>query len=264
MKKIIIALFLLLSFLPPVLADAHELIPKALQEYIAANPNATPQEIKAFADNQSPEFAEKFKDGAEILQIVRQPDTSFFDNFKDFFKIGVSHILAGLDHILFVLTLLFVFKNWKEILNLTGTFTIAHSITLVLAGSGILTLSPSLVEPLIALSIAYMAITSVFLKGTRYIGEQSGKIASVFFFGLFHGLGFAGLIQEISIPTNYVISSLVAFNFGIEIGQLVIVGLVFPVAYYCRDKTWYPRSIKILAFFITTIALFWFIERIIG
>ncbi len=81
----------------------------------------------------------------------------------DFFRVGVSHILNGPDHILFVLSLLLVFVSWKDILRLTGIFTIAHSITLLLAGTGILVLSSSIVEPMIALSIAYVAFTSVFL-----------------------------------------------------------------------------------------------------
>ncbi len=87
----------------------------------------------------------------------------------DFFRIGVGHILSGPDHILFVLSLLLVFISWKDILKLTGIFTIAHSITLILAGTGILVLSSRIVEPMIALSIAYVALTSVFLKGKLFV-----------------------------------------------------------------------------------------------
>lgn len=118
--------------------------------------------------SQTPEFADKFENGAEILKIIRNNQTSFFDNIYDFFRIGVGHILSGPDHILFVLSLLLVFISWKDILKLTGIFTIAHSITLLLAGTGLLVLSSRIIEPIIALSIAYVAFTSVFLKDTLY------------------------------------------------------------------------------------------------
>ncbi|MDQ3076128.1 MAG: HupE/UreJ family protein [bacterium] len=260
---IILILVLIFSFTPSR-SSAHELIPKLLKEYVENNPNATPEEIKAFADSQSPEFSKQFKDGQEVLRVVKQQDTSLLDNMFDFFKIGVGHILSGLDHILFVLSLLLVFLSWKEILNLTLTFTVAHSITLLLAGSGLLVLSPSIIEPIIALSIAYVALSSVFLKGNKFFGGNKGKMAAVFFFGLFHGLGFAGLLQEIDIPKDKLVSSLLVFNLGIEAGQLAIVLLATPIIYYAKNKTWYPRAIKVFAIAISFIALFWFIERIIG
>jgi hypothetical protein len=161
-----------------------------------------------------------------------------------------------------VLTLVLVFVSIYEILKLTTTFTIAHSITLVLAGSGILTLPSRVVEPLIALSIAVVAITSVFFKGKKFIGENRGKIAMVFFFGLFHGLGFAGLLKEIKIPADRFISSLFAFNVGIELGQLVILAVVLPPIYYFRNRPWYPKAIKLIAAIISAIALVWLIQRV--
>ena len=266
MKRITIlfSIFLFSIFLcVPNTTFAHDLIPQALVQYIQSHPNATPEEIKAFADTQDPAFAAKFKDGQAILAIARNQNTNLFDNMLDFFKIGVRHILSGPDHILFVLSLLLVFISWREIFKLTGTFTIAHSITLVLAGTGILVLSSRIVEPFIALSIAYVAVTSVFFKNTKFIGENRGKIAAVFFFGLFHGLGFAGLLREIQIPADKFVSSLIAFNLGIEAGQIVIVSLAFPFIYFFKDKPWYPMAIKIFAGIIATIALVWFIQRLI-
>lgn len=262
-----IAVFFLILFsvvfgVMPSEACAHELIPKALTEYVKNNPNATPEEIKAFANNQNPEFAQNFRDGEAILEMVRQQKTSLFDNMFDFFKLGIHHILSGFDHILFVLSLLLVFISWKDVLKLTGTFTVAHSITLVLAGTGLLVLSPRIVEPIIALSIAYVAITSVFFKGSTFVGENKGKIAAVFFFGLFHGLGFAGLLTEINIPTDKFISSLIAFNLGIEAGQLFIVALAFPFIYFFSKKAWYPLAVKTSAGFISAIALYWVVERV--
>ncbi len=267
-KKIFVAIvfasFFIVSLAVPVVSHAHELIPKQLKEYLQTNPNATPEEIKAFADNQAPEFSEKFKDGEAIISIIQNQNTTFFDNIIDFLKLGVHHILSGADHILFVLSLLLVFVSWKEILKLTGTFTIAHSITLILAGTGILTLSSQIVEPFIAFSIAYVAITTVFFKGKKFVGDARAKVAMVFFFGLFHGLGFAGLLQEIEIPQDKFITSLLSFNLGIEAGQVFIVLLAFPFIYFFRNKQWYSVLIKILAIVIAILGIVWGIQRIIG
>ena len=246
----------------PIIVSAHDLIPTQLKNYLIDHPNATPEEVLQFANQQTPEYAKKFRDGAAIVAIVRNQKSSFFDNILDFLKLGTKHILSGPDHILFVLSLLLAFLSWREILKLTTTFTIAHSITLVLAGTGILTLSSKIVEPMIALSIAYVAITSVFFKRHAFIGKNKGKIAAVFFFGLFHGLGFAGLLKEIQIPQDKFVSSLFSFNIGIEFGQLIIVACAFPLIYLFRHKPWYPFAIKIVAGIIAGIAIFWFFQRI--
>ncbi len=217
---------------------AHELIPKALQEYVQNNPNATTEELGKFISLQNPEFAKKYKN-------------------------GVNHILSGPDHILFVLSILLVFLSFTSTLEYTATFTVAHSITLILAGTGLLTLSSRIVEPFIAFSIAYMAISTVFFKKIIYIGQNKAKIGAIFFFGLFHGLGFAGLLTELSIPKDTFISSLLAFNLGIEVGQLVIVFATLPFIYFFRKKMWYPVAIKVIALIISLIAFFWFLQRLL-
>jgi hypothetical protein len=259
---IFIAFLLSLSLMHPARVLAHDLIPPALVAYVAAHPNATAEEIKDFVDTQDPTYAARFKNGQEILAIVRNQDTNFLDNAYDFLKIGIKHILSGPDHILFVLSLLLVFVSIRDILKLVTFFTIAHSITLILSGFGLLTVSPRISEPLIAFSIAYVAITSVFFAQNKYVGGPYSKSASVFFFGLFHGLGFASLLREIQIPNDKFISSLFAFNVGIEIGQLLIISLAFPFIYYCRTKPWYPMCIKIFAIIIATLGVFWMAQRI--
>lgn len=250
-------------------AYAHELLPKALVQYLKNNPNATPDEIEAYVRNNAPEFAEKYKDKEAIVKILRNQDTGILDNMWDFLKLGVHHILSGLDHILFVISLLLVFVSAREIFKLTLTFTVAHSITLILAGAGIITLSPKITEPIIALSIAYVAITTVFfahkkIKGKNIFSSNKAKMATVFFFGLFHGLGFAGLLQEVHIPQENFISSLFSFNIGIEIGQLIIVGIALPLLLLARKKAWYPNAIKVLASIIGLLGIVWAIQRILG
>ena len=262
---ILIRIFLLVSMMFLVVYNtlqAHELIPRALQEYIQTHPEATADEIKEFASSQAPEFASRFQDWADILRIIKDTNTSFIDNMFDFFRVGVAHILSGPDHILFILSLLLVFVSWKDILKLTSVFTLAHSITLILAGTWALVLSSSIVEPMIALSIAYVAFTSVFLWDNVFLWGSRSKMIAIFFFGLFHGLGFAGLLREIDIPWDKFISSLLAFNLGIEWGQLVIVALAFPIVYTSRNKTWYRRAIQVFSIVIIAIAMYWIIERV--
>ena len=253
---------IVLSFVAPAAVYAHDLIPRALQDYVASHPSATPEEIKAFVDTQAPQFADQFKNGQAVLAMVQNQDTNVFDNAWDFLKLGVSHILSGVDHILFVLSLLLVFVSFRNVLKLATFFTVAHSITLFLSGTGLLTVSPRVSEPLIAFSIAYVAITSVFFAKNKYIGSAYSKPATVFFFGLFHGLGFAGLLREIQIPPDKFVTSLFSFNVGIEIGQLVIISAALPFTYVFRTKPWYPTVVKICAGGIAIIALFWVVQRI--
>ncbi len=259
----ILFLFLGAIFMPVYSTHAHELLPKEVVEYIQENPNATPEEMRAFAKTQDSVTAKKFSDSSteEILAIMRNPESGFFDNFSDFAKLGIHHILAGADHILFVLTLLLVFASVWEIVKLASAFTVAHSVTLILAGSGVVVFSPTVVEPLIALSIAVMAISSVYFGNRYFFKNEWGKIVLVFIFGLFHGLGFAGLLEEIAIPERAFASSLLAFNVGIEIGQLVIIGLALPVILFFRNKVWYRTAIKVFAILITLISILWFVER---
>lgn len=261
-KPFLFLAFILISFVS--VAHAHELLPRVIVEYIKENPDATPEELKAFANSQGGDIAEKFNQSSseEILDIVKNTEGTYFDNFGDFLKLGIVHILSGLDHILFVLTLLLVFLSTLEILKLVTTFTIAHSITLILAGTGILVLSPSIVEPVIALSIAVMAIATGYFGHHKIMTDPLNKIGIVFFFGLFHGLGFAGLLQDIAIPENKFVSSLFAFNIGIEIGQLVIIAFLLPVIIYFKNKIWYQTVVKIITLSIALIGTFWFIQRV--
>ncbi len=262
-RLLVIAIFVLTSFFSSSLtASAHDLLPKQIVIYLHDHPNATPEEIQAFALQEGGEMADKFKDKDEIIRIVRNQQTSVLDNAFDFLKLGVGHILSGPDHILFVLSLLLVFISMSEILKLTGTFTIAHSITLILSALGLITVSTRVSEPLIAFSIAFVAISTVFFRNSRFVGGEKSKLATVFFFGLFHGMGFAGLLREIAIPSDKFVSSLFAFNIGIEVGQLIIIGVALPFIFLFRKKPWYPKVIQVFAVIISLLALFWVVQRI--
>ncbi len=266
MKYVQAIIVFILLFGINIQVKAHELLPQEVIEFLKQNPDATPEEINDFADTQSPEVAQKIKvSSADEIQVLTQNKSrGFFHNAKDFIFLGIQHILTGPDHILFVLSLLLMFISVGEIFRLVTTFTIAHSLTLILAGTGTLVLSAAFVEPIIALSIAVVAILTTFYSHLRLIENHYTKTALVFFFGLFHGLGFAGLLTEISIPKGAFFSSLVSFNVGIEFGQIFIIAITLPFILFFKKKTWYPPVVKVVAVVISIIAIFWFIERVLA
>ncbi|MFB5284712.1 HupE/UreJ family protein [Peribacillus sp. Hz7] len=184
-------------------------------------------------------------------------ETSFFQATTQFLMLGLEHIFTGYDHILFVISLLFGAKTIKNILALVTAFTVAHSITLILATLEIVQLPSRFVESAIALSIIYVALINIFNPESKH---QSWL---AFGFGLIHGFGFAGILSEMRLEGSHLAISLLSFNIGIEIGQLIIVSLVFPILLWLKRLTFKPvkwvipgTSVAILAF-----GLVWFIER---
>lgn len=246
----------------PCFTDAHELLPRNVVDFIATHPEASSQELQHFIRTNAPSLAKDLQSNEDIAALLGTHQTSFWDNALDFFKLGIEHILSGPDHILFVLSLLLVVTSVKEILQLTSTFTIAHTITLLLAGFGLVTLSPHIVEPLIAFSISYVALTTIFFTHWLHRRNIRDTIGTVFFFGLFHGLGFAGLLRDIRLPSDRFLSSLIAFNLGIEGGQILIVASVLPFLLYYRNKWWYPRLVTTIAIVIAGIGMVWGVQRI--
>lgn len=260
MKKIfLVSLFLLTIFFVPSV-HAHEVLPETYLEFVRENPNYSREEFDMFLEanpdlRTDPDFL------SHVIAVQREP-ASWFHNARDFVRLGILHILGGTDHVLFVLSLLLVYTSFKREVLLLTVFTIAHSISLIIAGSGILTLSSKVVEPIVALSITYMAITSVFFKHLKAFGGHTNKASVVFLFGLFHGLGFAGLLKDIQVPDDRFISSLLSFNVGIEFGQFAIVAAVLPFIYMFKDKRWYSKVIKVIAIIIALIGLVWGFQRI--
>jgi HupE / UreJ protein len=184
---------------------------------------------------------------------------STFNTAIFFLQLGFEHILpSGLDHILFVLSLFLLSTNLKTLLWQSLAFTLAHSVTLGLAMYRVIEISPAIVEPLIALSIMYVALENVFVKRLR-----PSRIGIVFFFGLIHGLGFASSLNELGLPQNSFFSSLIMFNFGVELGQLAVILIAFfLVGKWFGKKAYYHQYIVIpTSLLITAVALFWVIQR---
>jgi hydrogenase/urease accessory protein HupE len=177
-----------------------------------------------------------------------------------YIALGFSHILPkGTDHVLFVLGIFLLTRRARPILMQVTAFTAAHSISLALSMYGLVTLPSSIVEPAIALSIAYIAIENVVvvdLKPWRY--------ALVFVFGLLHGLGFAGVLKEIGLPRAQYLTALLGFNAGVELGQLTVIGVAFlTVGYWFRDRVWYRSRIVLPASAcIALLGIYWTLERL--
>jgi hypothetical protein len=179
-----------------------------------------------------------------------------------YLKLGIQHIIPfGIDHILFIVGLCLLSTNIKTILWQATAFTIAHSITLALSMKNIITLPAQIIEPIIALSILFVAIENIILSELK-----AWRILVVFLFGLIHGLGFASALNEIGLPRNKFLTSIFSFNLGVEIGQVTIIGLVFLfIILPAGKKLWYKKTIAYpLSAIIGLIAAYWTVQRIIS
>jgi HupE / UreJ protein len=178
-----------------------------------------------------------------------------------YLKLGFTHILPlGFDHILFVLSLYLLSPKLKPVLWQATAFTIAHSITLGLAMFNVITPPAAIVEPIIALSILYVALENIFSPGLK-----KSRIGIIFLFGLVHGMGFANALGELGLPQNAYVTSLVMFNVGVELGQLAVIIAAFLLfGKWFGDKPYYRKAIVIpLSVIISLFALYWTIERVI-
>ncbi|HVV53446.1 MAG TPA: HupE/UreJ family protein [Polyangia bacterium] len=157
-------------------------------------------------------------------------------------KLGVEHILTGADHLVFLFGLILVGGRLRSLIGVVSAFTIAHSITLALAALSIFTPSPRLVEPAIALSIAYVGLENLFVH------DASKRWRITFPFGLIHGFGFAGALREIALPRPQVPVALVSFNLGVEIGQLAVLLVALPLVLTLRRAPWFgERGVRALS-----------------
>ena len=177
-----------------------------------------------------------------------------------YLQLGFSHILPlGFDHIFFVLSLFLLSPKLKPVLWQATAFTLAHSVTLGLAMYHVITPSPKIVEPVIALSIMYVALENIF--SPRF---KTSRIGIVFLFGLVHGMGFANALGHLGLPNNAYFISLIMFNAGVELGQLaIILAAFFLFGKWFGQKTYYRRIIVIpFSVLILTIAAYWTVQRI--
>ncbi|SFJ31446.1 HupE/UreJ family protein [Amycolatopsis sacchari] len=198
--------------------------------------------------------------------------------FWEFFRLGAEHLLTGLDHILFLLALIAGSRRLREIVLAATTFTLAHSVTFVLAALGLVRAPAAVVEPLIALSIAVVAawpLWRLYRRGAQASELDAGghfsldrtgwaRLAVVFCFGLAHGLGFASALGIDAAWSWTLLWSLLVFNLGIEVVQLAIIAVVFPLLALLRHRASLTPALAtgVLAAGVSVMGLTWFVERI--
>ena len=180
---------------------------------------------------------------------------------REYLSLGFEHILPkGLDHILFVLGLYLLSARLAPLLWQVTAFTVAHTLTLALSMYGVVSLPPTVVEPLIAVSIAYVAVENMLMSELK-----PWRALVVFGFGLLHGLGFAGVLRDLGLPAGRFVTALVTFNLGVELGQLAVIGLAFLAVGWFHRRTWYRDRIVIPASaIIAAVGGYWAVARLLG
>jgi hydrogenase/urease accessory protein HupE len=216
-----------------------------------------------YADGLS--FTHRLVPAAPSVVIPERPGT--LDVIATYTGLGIEHILAGVDHLLFVFALLLIVRGWRRLVMTITAFTLAHSITLAASTLGYVQVSPTAVEATIALSILFLAV--------ELARRRSGNAAAAtdlawrypwlvaFAFGLLHGFGFAGALREIGLPAQAVPLALLFFNVGVEIGQLLFIGAMLICTFALgrlrlKFPAWSPR---LAAYVIGSVAAFWVFER---
>lgn len=177
-----------------------------------------------------------------------------------YITVGFEHIIPkGTDHLLFILGIFLLSVRLKPLLWQVTMFTLAHTITLGLSMNGFISLPANIVEPLIALSIAYIGIENILHKSLH-----KSRLVLVFLFGLLHGLGFAGVLSDFGMPDDDFAIALISFNVGVELAQLTVIVIAFAmVGFWFRQKHWYRKLIIIPGSVLISITgLLWTIQRI--
>jgi hypothetical protein len=206
-------------------------------------------------------------------QTLDLSSSSLLRGFVGFIRLGIWHIMIGIDHILFLLALIMPSvlrrhrREWEPVpgfrpalLNVVAIvtcFTIAHSITLSLAALDLVRLPVRPVEAIIAASIAAAALYNLYPR----IAVREWMIA--FVFGLFHGFGFAYVLGDLNLERRYLVLSLLGFNLGVELGQIAIICLMFPVLFLLRTRPVYLPILRYASVLLIVIAAFWFVERLL-
>lgn len=181
-------------------------------------------------------------------------------NLLNYLSLGFTHVLPyGFDHILFILSIFLLNSKLKSVIIQCSIFTLAHSISLGIAAYEIIIPNPNFIEPLIAISILFTSLENIF-----HSKVYSYRLIIIFVFGLIHGLGFATALKVIGIPKRDFFTSLISFNFGVEIGQIVVLLLAYLlISRWFSHKVWYKeRVVYPISSLICCIALYWTIERI--
>ena len=190
-----------------------------------------------------------------LQTVTATPSGTPWKSAASFLRHGIVHIFQGYDHILFLIGLLLVATTFLSTVKIVTAFTVGHSISLTLAALNIVQLPRNLLESMIALTIVYVALENIFAKSTgrRWMISLS--------FGLIHGLAFAETLQLMGLSTRELITALLSFNVGIEIAQIVIVGLTIPLILAMALRSWRLQAVRASSMLILCLATLWFFQR---
>ncbi len=213
-------------------------------------------------------------DGEESTFILNQKSPELMitnavpASFTQFALMGIKHIGAtpdqwagtipeGIDHVLFVVALVLLGGSLRRTIKIVSGFTLGHSISLILATFGIVKIPPAFIEPAIALSIVYVAVEALLLKKSNH----RWMVAA--FFGIIHGFGFATALEGLKLSTPKLIEALVAFNLGVELGQVAIVIIIAPIFLFLASKRpiYFSATSRVTSLAIALLGSYWFIER---
>jgi hydrogenase/urease accessory protein HupE len=198
--------------------------------------------------------------------VIIPKEPSKWEVIKLYIILGIEHILIGIDHLLFVLGLLLLVSGFKALVQTITAFTVAHSLTLGAATFNLIHVPQAPVEAVIALSIVFLAREYLMIKkGAKSLTAQYPWVVA-FSFGLLHGFGFAGALSEIGFPQKDVPLALLTFNIGVELGQLIFIGIIF-LLWIGVQKTRLPIAKwfwKVVPYCMGTMAAFWLIERVVA
>jgi hydrogenase/urease accessory protein HupE len=186
---------------------------------------------------------------------------------RSYTYLGVEHILFGVDHLLFVLSLLFLIRGYRRLIGAITAFTLSHSLTLGAAALGWLHIPGPPVEAIIALSIMFVASEALARDPANPRLSERAPWIVAFGFGLIHGLGFGGALSEIGLPQNEIVLALLAFNVGVELGQILFIAAIFVALSLFRRMIGTHRlepAKTVAVYGIGIVAAFWFVERVAG
>ena len=219
--------------------------------------------VRLFLDNAEPrvQFVKNGQESVE-LSLDRTVERSVRDLVVEYIELGFTHIIPrGLDHIIFILGLTLISKRLVDLVIQVTAFTVAHSVTLALGLYGVLELPASIVEPLIAASIIYIAVENIW-----HHKVNRSRALVVFAFGLLHGLGFAGVLTELGLPARDFVVGLLAFNVGVELGQLATILVAYlSIGIWIVHHSWYRVRFAVpMSLLIGLVGCYWFVERVMS
>ncbi len=205
------------------------------------------------------EDAQVLFESAPAFELQAGAENASGGSILTLFTLGIEHILTGYDHLVFLLGLVLIGRKIRSLVLVITAFTIGHMMTFGLAALGLLSPDPGIIEPLIALTIAYIGVENFFVR------DISHRWMLALPFGLIHGFGFGGALRELGVPQDQLIGALISFNLGVEAGQLLVLLVLLPLLWWLRRFALFAKyGTAVISSLIVLAGLAWFFERVLG